>query len=332
MAEYKYILEPYKGMNTRHTCPNCGKKRRFARYINKETGEYLSDKVGRCDRENNCNYHYSPSSFFSDNPFRNTVTPDTYRTPVTLVTAICEPVQYLPFDILNNSVLKHTQTNLYPFLVKLFTKGIASRLCLEYLIGSNKFCNTVFWQVDVEGNVRQAKVIQYNPATGRRNKETGAFFAGKKILNNDRANLQQCFFGESFLSNPENCNKPVAIVESEKTAVIASVYFPGFIWLATGGKAGCKWTEANVCKVLARRKVVLFPDLGAFDAWKAKGLLLAAVAGCKVAVSDLLEINASKEDKEKGLDLADFLLRNEDSTGMAMTDINYPVIWDLKKN
>ena len=46
-------------------------------------------------------------------------------------------------------------------------------------------------------------------------------------------NLNQCFFGEHLLLNNK---KPVAVVESEKTAVIASICFPEFVWLAVGSK------------------------------------------------------------------------------------------------
>jgi len=48
--------------------------------------------------------------------------------------------------------------------------------------------------------VRQAKVIQYDPETGRRNKATGVYFAGKKILNDTSAHLEHCFFGEYWLN------------------------------------------------------------------------------------------------------------------------------------
>jgi hypothetical protein len=44
--------------------------------------------------------------------------------------------------------------------------------------------------------------------------------------------LSQCLFGEHLLKDTET---PVAIVESEKTAIIASCYYPEFIWLACGG-------------------------------------------------------------------------------------------------
>ena len=33
MSTHRFILEPYKGIATRHTCPECHKKRSFARYI-----------------------------------------------------------------------------------------------------------------------------------------------------------------------------------------------------------------------------------------------------------------------------------------------------------
>ena len=66
--DFQFILQPYKGMNSRFTCPNCNKKNQFARYINTETDEIIADHVGRCNREVNCGYHYTPKEFFEDNP------------------------------------------------------------------------------------------------------------------------------------------------------------------------------------------------------------------------------------------------------------------------
>ena len=118
-------------------------------------------------------------------------------------------------------------------------------------------------------------------------------------------NLQQCFFGEHLLAlNP---NFPIAIVEAEKTAIIASVYFPQFIWIATGGKYGCKWTTSQVSNVLKGRKVLLWPDIGAFLNWKAKVNILRGY-GLQVSISDLLELEASQEERIAGLDIADYLV------------------------
>jgi hypothetical protein len=45
-------------------------------------------------------------------------------------------------------------------------------------------------------------------------------------------------------------------------------------------------------------------------------------------ISDLLEISATEEERIKGLDLADYLLRVVDGSGLALTDHDYPVIFD----
>lgn len=56
MEVYKYTLD--KG-SKKFVCPNCTKKT-FVLYINTETGNYLPDDFGKCDREQNCNYHKAP--------------------------------------------------------------------------------------------------------------------------------------------------------------------------------------------------------------------------------------------------------------------------------
>ncbi len=96
----------------------------------------------------------------------------------------------------------------------------------------------------------------------------------------------------------------MAIVESEKTAIIASAFMPDFIWLATGSLNNL---SADKCAVLKGRKVVLFPDLNAFDKWSAKAKELAHITS--FLVSDLLERNASDAERRDGLDIADYLLK-----------------------
>jgi hypothetical protein len=57
------------------------------------------------------------------------------------------------------------------------------------------------------------------------------------------------------------------------------------------------------CAILKGRSVTLFPDLGAYDEWKLKANQFAW------AISDHIEHHATEDDRKKGLDLADFLLR-----------------------
>ncbi len=69
MHSYKLpYLQPYKGKATRHTCPACGAKESFTLYISGETNELINSKVGKCNRESKCGYHYTPKQFYLDNP------------------------------------------------------------------------------------------------------------------------------------------------------------------------------------------------------------------------------------------------------------------------
>lgn len=57
---------PKKGR--KHTCPQCGGRKSFRRYIDEETGKELDEKCGICDHVNRCGYHYPPRELFRDHP------------------------------------------------------------------------------------------------------------------------------------------------------------------------------------------------------------------------------------------------------------------------
>ncbi|GAB6395559.1 MAG: hypothetical protein MdMp024_1871 [Bacteroidales bacterium] len=168
-----------------------------------------------------------------------------------------------------------------------------------YRIGTTKDGGTIFWQIDAKGNVRAGKIIHYKPDL-HRNKDKPPSWAHTALKLPD-FNLQQCLFGLHLLRGN---NKPVAIAESEKTALVASVYMPEFVWLATGG---CGNLSAERSEPLRGRKVILYPDAGMYNKWKEKAALLSTI--CDVSVSDLIEKRATAEERADGLDIADFLLR-----------------------
>ena len=71
MSNYRFILERYRGRNTRYTCPQCGRKYTFTRYIDTENNnQYISDNVGKCNRLDKCGYHYAPRQYYTDNPHK----------------------------------------------------------------------------------------------------------------------------------------------------------------------------------------------------------------------------------------------------------------------
>ena len=94
----------------------------------------------------------------------------------------------------------------------------------------------------------------------------------------------------------------VAIVEAEKTAIVASLFFPDVLFLATGGITNLR---PETCAPLAGREVILFPDLGAEEHWSEKARTIPALAGCRI--STWLSDRATPEMRAKGLDLADVL-------------------------
>lgn len=331
MKEYRYSLEQYQGKNTRHTCPNpdCNRPNVFVRYVDKATGEYIAENVGRCNREIKCGYHYTPSDYFADNKNSvNSSKPSLHllTKPVTIETE--KPIAFIPFEKYSEHLKNYDGNNFVLYLYKIFSSDTVAALVKKYFIGTSNHWmhSTVFPQIDIDGNIRQIKIMDYNPETGRRKKSADeswrwsdstqsyfrdihgsdkVFFAGKKILGDTSANLQQCFYGEHLL---RESNKAVAIVESEKTAIIASVYLPNFIWLATGGLHGCRWADGKVNRVLKGRDIVLFPDLNAYHIWEEKAKSILRVAS-KVVISELMERNATADERIEGLDIADHLLR-----------------------
>ena len=131
----------------------------------------------------------------------------------------------------------------------------------------------------------------------------------KKLNTVEGFNLPQCFFGEYLLKiYPENS---VAIVESEKSALIASAVFPDLIWLAAGNLNGLSIEKA---KVLKGRNVTLFPDLGGYEKWSEKSNEIQKQCDCKISMSTLLENEATVNNRTNGLDIADYIIAELKST------------------
>ena len=304
MTEHKYILEPYKGMNTRYRCPTCQQRdKTFSLYIDTETSEHIHPTVGRCNRESNCGHHYTPKQYFQDNNISfDTPQPKAYKPRP--VTPIQKPVSFIPVEVFKASLKAHETNHFVQFLINLFGVEVASQLVNCYFIATSKHWNgaTVFWQIDSQGKVRTGKIMLYSPATGKRvkNLEIPIYWA-HKALKQPEFELRQCLFGEHLLIDKI---KPVAIVESEKTAVIASVYLPHFIWVAVGSLTNL---NAEKCNILKGRTVILFPDLNGFDKWSSKAKELSHLA--IFSVSDLLERKATETEKKQGFDLADYLIK-----------------------
>lgn len=328
MNQGRYILQPYKGQNSRFKCPSCRhREKTFSRYVDLLTGESIAPYVGRCNREINCGYHFPPKKYFEHNPHYG----DQAQTkPPFMPTGIGRNDNMLhsvlPDQVFEASFSNSAQNNFIDYLITLFGTDLTRKLVDDYFIASSKLWKgaTVFWQVDLSGQVRTGKIILYNPKSGKRVKEPFNHIAwAHLVLRINNFNLKQCFFGEHLLNF--SLDKPVAIVESEKSAIIASVFMPQFIWLASGGLSNL---GIDKFRNLKGRRIILFPDLKGFKKWKQKAKEIERFLNCKILVSDFLELNASDNEKELGLDIADYLIERDEKYGWALSEYQYPAFWD----
>ena len=296
MEHYRYELAK-KGKNI---CPRCERKS-FVLYVDTETNNPLHTSVGKCDRADKCAHHYTPKQYFADNRLLFDYHGGIIRhEPVTHK----PPPSAMDTNTVMQSLRRYEYNNFVQYLYNTFGVDAANTAIGNYLVGTSKHWEgaTVFWQIDTTGNIRDGKIMLYNANTGKRIKEpVNKISWAHTVLKLTDFTLSQCLFGEHLLKGN---NKTVAIVESEKSALIASIYLPEFIWLACGGSQGI---NRDKCSCLQGRNVILYPDLGMFDKWNKKAKELSVI--CNVFASDLLERHATQTERTIGFDIADYLLK-----------------------
>jgi hypothetical protein len=292
----------------------------FVRYQD-ERGEYISFDVGRCNRESKCGYHRKPKEYFAEQgisrqgfkPKKRLQT--VYKAQV--FTETPKSFDYIAQEHLTATLGNYDRNAFVQFLFDLFpdcSEEIQAVL-QRYYIGTYKDGLTVFWQIDGRGKIHTGKIMRYDTRTGKRQIVRAWIEDGKtRQLKVDWMHgkikkdfsLKQCFFGEHLLLKYPN--KPVAVVEAEKTAIIASLCFPEFVWLGSNSKT---WLKTERLQSLGNRQIILYPDADGFELWQTIATN-STRQGLDVKVSNLIENHATDEQKANGYDLADFLTNQQD--------------------
>lgn len=301
-----YTLQRYKGRSTKHTCPSCGRSNCFVYYVN-ENGTALAPIVGRCDHQSTCGYHYKPRDFFRDNP--GATVPESWKAPAPI-----EPRKL--WTIRKEYVHNYRGNNstLLGFLSRTFGPDKTYRAAAKYQLGTTAGetngaeASTIFWQIDKDGKPRTGKVMAYRE-DGHRVKEPGFdrvtwvhTLLKKKGLLPDAFEITQCLFGEHLLRYFPD--KPVIIVESEKTAVICSIIDESRVYLATGGKYGLT-SERLAC--LKGRRFTIIPDADAIEEWREKVEELKRFYDIRMGLPEY-----SEDDKANKRDIADLILASKE--------------------
>ena len=247
MKNYRYNLQ--KG--SKHIiCPNCQKKT-FKPYVDSVTGEVVNpSRYGRCERIQSCRYHRYPKIREDDIESSRYVPPAPEE---------IKPLDFIDKDLMQATFNEFKSNVFFMWLVKMFGIEKAYQLQEAYNIGTAKGGGTIFWQQDREQNIRTGKVIYYN-SNGKRNKDRMSWFVHKKIR--EDFNYRQCFFGLHLTT----LDKPVALCESEKTAIIMSVFEPEYTWIASGGSEMIN--DERLFELPRLDKV--FADNGQFEKWERK--------------------------------------------------------------
>ncbi len=341
MNAYRYTLDK---SSKKFICPACNKKR-FVRYIDTMTGNYLPEQYGRCDREVDCCYHLNP---YSDGyaklinekengkptNFNYQKKNFIYSKPETKT-----ETEHVYFDLdtfkqtlkgyENNVFIQNLLCNIpYPFNTSDIEKVISmyglGTITEGYMTGAVSFPF-----IDKNKNVRAVQVKQFDKENHTTKTNFLHAIIEKEYIQNKKElpkwlqlyikneKKVTCLFGEHLLSKYPN--NPIALVEAPKTAIYGTLYF-GFpenendlLWLAVYNKSSFSFDKIISLK---GRFVYVFPDLSkdgnTFKEWKEKANEFEQrLNGTQFKVFDLLEKIASEADKIKGYDIADFLIKQD---------------------
>ena len=315
MNDYRYQLERYRGRGTRYVCPQCRRKQSFTRYIDTHNNnEYVNERVGKCNRLDKCGYHYTPKQYFEDNPWKRDVSCSfvhSHRENEQVnMNKPSPPPQPEPYGLIPRWFMERTldaECDYKRWLRTTFGNDAAERIIRDYYIGGNHgdVDAALFWQVDAKGGVRTAKIMNYDPTTGKRIKGEGAYLGWvHSIMRNEGIlpegwRLGQCLYGEHLLHRrPEAI---VALAEGAKTAHVGAVLMPEMVWVAVDAML---LLSAERLEVLKGRSVILFPDEGrGYKEWSERIAPIARSVGFSYAISDFLE----RQPHPVGGDIADLI-------------------------
>jgi hypothetical protein len=338
---YPYILDK---SSKKFVCPACNKKS-FVCYVEAISGSYLPDCYGRCDRSDKCKYFWNPytegyGKEFAEKGVRVTkVTKVTLKTKVLFSQQAKAPPVFFDFDTFKHT-LKATRYKQNVFIQNLlqrvkfpFNVEDVTRVIQLYRLGTvargYRSGAITFPFIDLNGNVRTIQVKQFD----EQNHTIGTDFLHSIIEKHHTRNNKplpewltdyikqdkrvSCLFGEHLLNkHPDN---PVYLFEAPKTAVYAALHF-GFpdtlespVCLAVYNKSSFSFDKI---KALQGRTVYVFPDLsedgGTFREWSNKAKTFEAdLSGTRFISSDLLEQYGTPEQRAKGVDIADILIKHD---------------------
>lgn len=214
----RYALE--KHPQPKGTCPGCGQKKVY-RFFQDQDGNRLDEQYGICDRQAKCGHDHRPSGeLFTAGPAPDAPAPATLRPAADMAAALLAQT-------------KDHASNLHRYAC---TLTIPAEHLEKWAVATDRD-RTVFLHLNAERQLVNAKWFKYTE-DGRRDKLTQPYsFASTDEEKKNGARYGFCFYGEHLLRH-DDPTRPIVVVESEKSAVLASFFYPQFDWVACGAANG----------------------------------------------------------------------------------------------
>lgn len=249
------------------------------------------------------------------------------------------PIEYAPFipaQMVEATESRVTESNLFVWLSGEFGDEAALMAMRRYRVGATKHTDGRGYRaaslpyINSSGDCVDCKIFHIDPATGSRKtapalmswidregkaQELRSTWALAELKKNDKPR-KWCNFGDHLLH--DNPTAAVCVVESEKTALVASIVYSSRLWIAVGSKNNL---NPERCAPYRGREIVIYPDrdnikdkprkkgIGIEKGWETLARELAQ-AGFSVRIDRTVE----RHHGEINDDIADIILRYRHGT------------------
>jgi len=261
-----------------------------------------------------------------------------------------KPLCLLPSELVNRAASVENVFCRSLVQCGIMTEQQMRRVASLYRLGTSRDGGVIFWNIDSRQRVHEGKIMYYRSDCHRdhqHNPTTVSSRLKRRGLINESWEATGCLFGEHLVGGnvDEDVDEDVdddvdedadddedvdvdesvkrgrpivAVVESEKTAIICSQLMPTMQrdgverdvrWLATGGLARL---NVDLLRPLKGYSVILFPDTdpkgNAYSQWEEVAKEANRLRAASVYVSNVLERHATPDQKSRKIDIADWLL------------------------
>lgn len=249
------------------------------------------------------------------------------------------PIEYAPFipaKMIEATESRVSESNLFVWLSGEFGDEAAMMAMRRYRVGATKHTDGRGYRaaslpyINNSGDCVDCKIFHIDPTTGSRKtapalmswtdkegkaQELRSTWALAELKKNDKPR-KWCNFGDHLLQ--DNPTAAVCVVESEKTALVASIVYPSRLWIAVGSKNNL---NPERCAPYRGRKIIIYPDrdnikdkprksgIGIEKGWETLARELAQ-AGFSVRIDRTVE----RHHGEINDDIADIILRYRHGT------------------